>query len=175
MDVVETKYRYKNQRFTPFEEGVLRLAVEASYTDTEISLMLGRSYHAIRRHRRLLNLEGPRQRRLSGAVVAFGCLIALSAAAHDGDDQLSAWYRSLVQPETGVSCCSMQRDCQPVDDYHASATPGGYVVSIEGRSVEVPPNRVLQRTDNPTGHAVVCFSRVDGVPVPRCMVRAIEG
>lgn len=171
---IEKIYRRRNQRFSAYEEGVLRLAVEARYSDKAIGRMMGRSEDAVRRHRRLMQLPKYRGRQTAAATI-IGCLIGFSAAAHDGADPLSAWYRSLVDPETGISCCSMQRDCQPVDDYHASTTPGGYVVQIEGRSVEVPPNKVLQRTDNPTGHAVLCIMRVDGVPVPRCLVRAVEG
>jgi hypothetical protein len=171
---IEKIYRYRGQRFSPYEEGVLRLAVAARYSDKAIGRMMGRSESAIRNHRRLLQFVKYRGRRAATAGI-IGCLIAFSTEAHDGTDPLAMWYQSLTDPETGISCCSMQRDCQPVDDYHASRTPGGYVVSIEGRSVEVPPNKVLQRADNPTGHAVVCFGHVDGVPVPRCMVRATEG
>jgi hypothetical protein len=108
-------------------------------------------------------------------TIIIGCLISLSVMAHDDSDPLSAWYRSLKDPQTGLSCCSQHRDCQPIDDYHASATPGGYVVLIEGRWLEVPPAKVLQRTDNPTGHAVVCIGHVNGAPVPRCMIRVTEG
>ncbi len=175
MSEIDQRYWYKNQRFSPYEEGVLRLAFQARYSDRAIGRMLGRAECTILRHRKLLHLMKNRRRRVCATAIVCCCLIGISAAAHDGDDQLSAWYRSLKDPDTGISCCSMQRDCQTVDDYRASAIPGGYVVSIEGRSVEVPPNKVLQRTDNPTGRAVVCIGHVDGVPVPRCMVRAIEG
>ncbi len=128
---IEKIYRRRWQRWSPYEESVLRLAVEARYTDEAIGRMMGRTHNTIRRHRRLLHLTKPRGR--SAAAVIVGCLIGFSAVAHDGSDPLSAWYQSLKDPETGVSCCSMQRDCQTVDDYRASATPGGYVVQIEGR------------------------------------------
>jgi hypothetical protein len=175
---IEKIYRRPGQRFSGYEEGVLRLAVEARYSDNAISRMTGRSENAIRRHRRLMQLPKYRKRVITVAImglVSLVSLVGLSVQAHDGSDPLSAWYQSLKDPETGISCCSMQRDCQAVDDYHASATPGGYVVRIDGSTLEVPPSKVLQRTDNPTGHAVVCVGRVDGVLFPRCMVRATEG
>ncbi len=171
---IEKIYRRRRQRFTSYEEGVLRLAVEARYSDAAISRMTGRSEDAIRRHRRLMQLPQYCKRTITVAPIV-GCLIGISAAAHEDSAPLAAWYQSLRDPQTGAACCSMERDCHPVDDYHASSNPGGYVVRIDGVSFDVPPSKVLQRTDNPTGHAVVCIDHWANKPVVRCMVLATEG
>jgi hypothetical protein len=101
-------------------------------------------------------------------------LAAPAASAHDPDEQFSAWFRSLTQPGTGISCCSPQRDCQQVDDYEADEV-SGYRVKYDGVWVQVPQRVVIDRVDNPTGRAVLCISFFNGLPVARCFVRAAEG
>jgi hypothetical protein len=41
-------------------------------------------------------------------------------------------------------------------------------------AIEVPPDKILQRTDNPTGRAVACLRHFNGHPVVRCFVRPPE-
>ncbi len=115
-------------------------------------------------------------RRWYGLSSAVALLLMIgSALAHDPEEQFGEWYRSLRVPDTGVSCCSMKRDCAAIDDYHGSATvPGGYEVLYEGEWLAVPPEAVLQRTDNPVGHAVLCIKHVDLKPIARCFVRASD-
>jgi hypothetical protein len=50
-------------------------------------------------------------------------------------------------------CCSPERDCQTTD-YETDAA-GLYWIKAEGERVQVPPDKILQSTDNPTGRAVV--------------------
>src|SRR6516165_10164042 len=50
--------------------------------------------------------------RLLAITLAIGFAVGV-AAAHEGMDPLSAWYRSLTTVD-GKSCCSM-RDCGPVE------------------------------------------------------------
>ena len=104
-------------------------------------------------------------------AIALGPM-ALPAAVEaappaDADPALSPWFQSLRQPENGVSCCSMA-DCRPAD-FRTSAT--GYEVWIEDRWQPVPPEKVLQRTDNPVGRAIVCWTKQLGI---LCFVRAPE-
>lgn len=107
--------------------------------------------------------------RLSGAIAA---LLALAATAHaqpppNADPALAPWFQSLRQPGTGASCCSIA-DCRPTEyrtkDNH-------YEALIEGKWLVVPPEKVLQRTDNPTGRAVVCWTPQRGI---MCFVRGTE-
>ena len=44
-----------------------------------------------------------------------------------------------------------------------------------GEPIQVPPDKILQRADNPTGRGVACLRHHDGHPVVRCFVRASEG
>jgi len=90
-----------------------------------------------------------------------------AAPPPDADPALSPWFHSLRQPGTGMSCCSIA-DCRPVD---YRTTPNGYEVWIEDRWWPVPPEKVLQRADNPVGRAVVCWTKLTGI---MCFVRAPE-
>lgn len=99
--------------------------------------------------------------------------LAMSKAhARDPDGRyansaLSEWYRSLKQPDTGVSCCG-EADAVEADEWRvhpdgsvtATVTDGrGYMPN--GMVVEVPPGKVLRGEANPTGHAIL-FLRRDG-------------
>src|ERR1700736_2477098 len=74
---------------------------------------------------------------------------------------------------TGASCCSPASDCQ-MTDYDMDAD-GRYWIFAEGELIQVPPDKILQRADNPTGRGVACLRHDDGHPVVRCFVRASEG
>jgi len=69
------------------------------------------------------------------------------------------------------SCCSPERDCQSTD-YETDAD-GRYWITVGGERLQVPPDKILKRTDNPTGRGVVRY--YNGHPVVRCFVRASEG
>jgi hypothetical protein len=104
-------------------------------------------------------------------------MASAAAVAHDLSDADAAWYRSLTNGKHEY-CCSPQRDCEEVDDYRPSSEPGGYEALWRGQWVRIPASAVLDRSDNPTGHAVMCaWSGGDygNQPVVRCFVRATEG
>ncbi len=114
---------------------------------------------------------------LRDALVAVGAATLgfwpYPAPAHD-DGEFAEWFRALRDPSSGISCCSPGRDCRAVEEYRASDVPGGYQVRDEGMWVDVPPSKVLQNVDNPTGRAVACFGYVDGRIYVRCLVRPAE-
>jgi hypothetical protein len=90
------------------------------------------------------------------------------------DPALAPWFESLKQPGTGVSCCSVA-DCRTVE---FRQDRDGYEVLIDGRWkmsipfwLRVPPNRIIDRIDNPTNRAVVCFTPEGGI---LCFVRPSE-
>ncbi|MBV8652152.1 MAG: hypothetical protein JO255_11840 [Alphaproteobacteria bacterium] len=90
-----------------------------------------------------------------------------AAPPENADPALAPWFQSLQQPGSGRSCCSIA-DCRPTE----YRTVGDhYEVLIENKWVFVPPDKVLQRTDNPLGRAVVCWRRSIGI---MCFVRASE-
>jgi hypothetical protein len=105
--------------------------------------------------------------RLALAALLLVPLPALAAPPPDADPALSPWFQSLRQPGTGVSCCSIA-DCRPVD---YRTTPDGYEVFVDNRWQKVPPEKVLQRADNPVGRAIVCWTKLTGI---MCFVRAPE-
>ncbi|HUB46134.1 MAG TPA: hypothetical protein VMB73_14205 [Acetobacteraceae bacterium] len=106
---------------------------------------------------------------LVGTFAAFG-LLAGVAEAHpppNADMSLAPWFQSLKQPGTGMSCCSIA-DCRQTD---FRIQGGQYQALIDGEWRPVPPNAVLERTDNPTGRAVVCYTPYFGI---MCFIKGPE-
>lgn len=102
-------------------------------------------------------------------IAAFLIMIAQAMAAppENADSSLGPWYQGLKQPGTGASCCSIA-DCRQVD-YRTSGDH--YEALIEGKWLDVPPERVLAHQFNPTGHGVVCWTPWQGI---LCFVTAAE-
>jgi len=92
---------------------------------------------------------------------------ALAAPPPDADPSMAPWFRGLHVPGTGTSCCSIA-DCRPVD---SRIIGGHYEVYVEGKWLVVPKDLILQREDNPTGRAVVCWTPTAGI---LCFVRGPE-
>ena len=112
------------------------------------------------------------------AIITTLLLLSSGSTAHQPRDEFADWFRSLKVPGTeeilnpaDASCCSPERDCQTTD----YETEGGrYWIKAEGERIQVPPDKILQRTDNPTGRAVTCLRHFDGHPVVHCFVRPPE-
>ena len=91
---------------------------------------------------------------LAAALLA-AVSISAPARAHSPmgvDPSLAPWFEALQQPNGGGSCCN-DRDCELVQ---ARMTPKGWEVFVGKAWLSVPPERLLQRHDNPTGSAVLC-------------------
>jgi hypothetical protein len=104
------------------------------------------------------------------AALAAALLLAASASAappQNADPALAPWFRSLLQPGTTISCCALA-DCRPTE-YRIKADH--YEALVGGNWLAVPPDKILQRTDNPTGRAIVCWTPQRGI---MCFVRATE-
>ena len=104
-------------------------------------------------------------------VLAIAALLLADEASAqppaNADPALAPWFQSLQQPGTGMSCCSIS-DCRTTD-YRTKGDH--YEALIEDRWQGIPDDKVLQRTDNPTGRAVVCWTRTRGI---MCFVRGTE-
>ena len=100
------------------------------------------------------------------AALLFPSAVAAQPPA-DADPAHGPWFRSLLVPGTSISCCSVT-DCRATE-YRIEADH--YEALIGGTWHVVPPDKILQRTDNPTGHAVVCWTPQRGI---LCFVRATE-
>ena len=92
---------------------------------------------------------------------------ALAAPPPDPDPTLAPWYRGLHVPGTGTSCCSIA-DCRNAE---SRIVGDHYEVLIDGKWLVVPPQLILDRNDNPTGQAVVCWTPTAGI---LCFVRGPE-
>lgn len=103
-------------------------------------------------------------------ALAIGSVIAIPAFAHpppNADMSLAPWFEGLHQPGTGMSCCSIA-DCRQTE----FRTNGDhYEAMIEGEWRVVPKETILDKVDNPTGHAVVCYTPTLGI---MCFVRGPE-
>jgi hypothetical protein len=102
-----------------------------------------------------------------GAMIVSSMDKAYGAPPENADPALAPWFQSLRQPETGMSCCDIA-DCRPTE---YRMTGDDYEVWIDNKWMTVPPRRILQRTDNPVGRAVVCWTPQRGI---MCFVRAVE-
>ena len=108
---------------------------------------------------------------IMAAVVAYG------APPEGGPGPFRDWYRSLMRPDVGTSCCD-ESDCRPVEawrmtrtgededgrpifDYEVLITPASHGAD-EPEWVIVPREKILAR-DNPTGQPVVCWTPLTGV------------
>jgi hypothetical protein len=105
-------------------------------------------------------------------LLAGGALLAFEAPVGarpppNANPALAPWFRSLVQPGTGMSCCSIA-DCRETD---FRIIGDHYEALIQGEWHEIPPDKILPRADNPTGRAVVCWSPALGI---MCFVRGPE-
>ncbi len=106
-------------------------------------------------------------RSLLGAACLLAAANAIAQPPKDSDYTLAPWFQSLRQPGSGISCCSLA-DCRTTD-YRTDGD--SYEALIDGQWLVVPEDKVLQRTDNPTGRAVVCWTPARGI---MCFVRANE-
>ena len=100
--------------------------------------------------------------RLGAATLVVALLAAgatRAAAPPDADPALAPWFRSLNAPDTGLSCCALS-DCRPVD-YRVRSDV--YEAFIDGEWRPVPPEKILRRSDNPTGRAIACWTRTVGI------------
>lgn len=105
------------------------------------------------------------------AAMLFAMLLAFhparAAPPENADPALAPWFNSLQQPQTNALCCSMA-DCR---ETLSRLRDGHYEAFIEGEWRAVPDNKVLLRSDNPTGHAVVCWTEHMGI---MCFIRPPE-
>jgi hypothetical protein len=104
------------------------------------------------------------------AVAALFAGLAAAAIARpppNANPAYAPWFRSLLQPGTNLSCCSIA-DCRTTE-YRIRRDH--YEALIGRRWLAVPPDKILQRTDNPTGRAIVCWTPQLGI---MCFVRATE-
>jgi hypothetical protein len=117
----------------------------------------------------LFNYKQSMTRTILSLIVCAGVgasVSSLAAPPNNADPALATWFRSLKAPN-GTSCCDVA-DCRRAS---SRMTPAGYEVMIDGQWIPVPWERVLRRTDNPTGEAVVCSPPTEVGTFIFCFVR----
>lgn len=117
---------------------------------------------------------------IASAIMATA--LATTAFARDfgqwrnADPEISAWYRSLMQPDMPhLSCCG-EADAYEADE---SVIEDGRVIAIitdtrddgplmrrhipAGTRYEVPPGKIVRFRNNPTGHVIIFINTADQV------------
>lgn len=100
----------------------------------------------------------------TSVFVAGLMVLSLAEAGHaapppNANPAFSDWFGSLIDPDTTAPCCSVA-DCRIVEH---RIVRDHFEVEVEGRWVGIPEEKVLHRTDNPTGQAVLCSSKALGI------------
>ncbi len=95
---------------------------------------------------------------LAVALVAVVSMCAHAAPPAGADLSMRSWYESLIDPKTGGSCCG-EGDCRhyPTATYTDAGGKTHYQVLFKDVWMAVPDDRILERTDNPTGDIVTCI------------------
>lgn len=83
------------------------------------------------------------------AALALACLLSPVAA-----QDRAAWFKSLRQPDTGMSCCDIS-DCKKTQ---AKWSKGGWSAIVRGYPRAIPPNIILKNNPSIDGEAYVCAS-----------------
>jgi hypothetical protein len=92
-------------------------------------------------------------------AVLFATASGFAKPPPNPDPSLSPWFEGLIDPETALSCCA-ETDCRAVD---ARIARDHHEVLIDGAWVAIPEGKIVRRTDNPTGRAVLCWSPAMGI------------
>ena len=83
---------------------------------------------------------------------AFLLPLLVAASSAIAEDR-STWFKSLLQPDTGLSCCDIS-DCRRADaDWH----DGQWWAVLEGQWTPIPPQKELAKRSI-DGQAYVCSS-----------------
>jgi hypothetical protein len=128
-------------------------------------------------------------------VISLVCLMWVGAAlAHDHGrtdpaweettPEIKEWYRTLKQPDNGMSCCG-ESDQYFCDAIHVKNGGKTYCTITDdrddaqfarahiplGTEIEIPDHKLTWRYGNPVGHAVVFIQAGSIVRVVLCFVQ----
>jgi hypothetical protein len=85
---------------------------------------------------------------LAGILTLFGAAAAVAPARAESR---AAWFQSLRQPQTGMSCCSLA-DCHAAT---ADWRGDGWWAKVDGEWMPVPKSKLLKKTSI-DGQAYIC-------------------
>jgi hypothetical protein len=95
--------------------------------------------------------------------IGFGAQAFDNGQYDNVPSNIRAWFKS-VRSARGIPCCDIADGHRTDYDMRANA----YWVPIEGKWMQVPDEAVLRNTGNPTGDAVVWYSKYGDHVVIRC-------
>jgi hypothetical protein len=118
-------------------------------------------------------VTSPRTTASPRAVLIVAAIATVATGSHarppeNTDLIYGLWFERLHQPATDLPCCSIS-DCRPTE---SRVVGSRYEALVEGKWLAVPPETVVEATDNPTGRAVVCWLPWSGI---LCFVKGPEG
>jgi hypothetical protein len=102
-------------------------------------------------------------------ILAIGATLLVCCTnleAHQPGDEFAGWYRSLRVPGLDPAkvfnpadswCCSPDRDCKTVN--YQTDGAGRYWIVANGERVEIPPDKILERTDRSGCRVLDLFGR----------------
>jgi hypothetical protein len=109
-------------------------------------------------------------------LIALLYSIKISVARDSGqweDNEVSRWYKSLMQPDVPTLSCCGEADAYWCDDIHVKGdktycritddrpdAPLGRPHREIGAEFEIPPNKLKYDSGNPTGHSIIFLSTV---------------
>lgn len=94
------------------------------------------------------------------ALVGMGVLVAGAAPPPGARPELREFFRGLMRPDTGTSCCD-ESDCR-VTRSRAGAN-GWQAMNQLGEWVDVPEGKIIRDRANQTGEAILCWLPGTGV------------
>lgn len=86
------------------------------------------------------------------AVIAFAAGTAWLYWHPAQADERGDWFRSLKQPDTGVSCCDIS-DCRRTQ---ARWADGKWIAIVRGHPRVVPQSKIVRSTPTIDGEAYIC-------------------
>ena len=112
---------------------------------------------------------------LKAMMALTGLFLCLPAQARDNgqwqDNEVSRWYKSLMQPDVPTLSCCGEADAYWCDDIHVKGGkaycritdnrpdgPLGRPHREIGREYEIPPHKLKHDKGNPTGHSIIFLS-----------------
>lgn len=85
---------------------------------------------------------------------------AVAAPPPGARPELAPFFRSLIRPDVGGSCCDAT-DCRIT---RARVTANGWQAMNQlGDWVDVPENKIIRGQANPTGEPILCWLPTTGV------------
>lgn len=111
-------------------------------------------------------------------IILIFLLLGTSVYARDSgqwvnqDAEINNWYRSLMRPDVETASCCGEADAYYADKQFVKDGKAYAVITDDrddallrrphvpnGTVIEIPPEKMMHRRENPTGHDIIFLSR----------------